>query len=184
MPLFADEQVKTRRLENDVKDLNESLRTQHNQVEEVTDWASEELDQTKLIKQGADRDLMQAMKTVTDVQAQLERVQGERNMLWDAMKPLALLFRRPEDGERRWVDIVRDIPNCFESYVQGVAKICIRNVLGTLRVLYLAVDLHQVAMYYEDEGHLATVEKAEIELNGLATSIANDLDLRMEKPHE
>jgi hypothetical protein len=37
-------------------------------------------------------------------------------MLWDTMKPLVLLFRRPEDGERRWMDIVRDIPNRFESY--------------------------------------------------------------------
>jgi predicted ATP-grasp superfamily ATP-dependent carboligase len=40
---FVDEQVKTQRLENEVKDLNESLRTQHNQAEEVTERASEEL---------------------------------------------------------------------------------------------------------------------------------------------
>jgi hypothetical protein len=39
-------------------------------------------------------------------------------------------------------------------------------------------------MYSEDEGHLAVVEKAKKELDGLATSIANDLDLRMEKPDE
>jgi hypothetical protein len=95
-----------------------------------------------------------------------------------------LLFRRPEDSERRWVDIVRDIPNRFESYVQGATKIYIRNVLGTLRVLYPAIDLHQVVVYYEDEGHLATVEKAKKEIDKLATSIANDLDLRMEKPDE
>jgi hypothetical protein len=105
-------------------------------------------------------------------------------MLCDAVKPLALLFHRPEDGERRWVDIVRDIPNRFESYVQGATKICIRNVLRTLRVLYPAIDLHQVAVYYEDEGHLVAMEKANKELDGLATSIANDLDLRMEKPDE
>jgi hypothetical protein len=48
-----------------VKDLNESLRTQHNQVEEVIERTSEELVQAKLIKRGADRDLMQAMKMVT-----------------------------------------------------------------------------------------------------------------------
>jgi hypothetical protein len=40
---FADEQVKTRRLEGKVKDLNESLRTQHNQAKEVTEWAIGEL---------------------------------------------------------------------------------------------------------------------------------------------
>jgi hypothetical protein len=50
-----------------VKDLNESLRTQHNQAEEVTERASEELAWAKLIKSGTNRYLMQAMKTVTDV---------------------------------------------------------------------------------------------------------------------
>jgi len=53
-------------------------------------------------------------------------------MLWEAMKPLALLFHRPEDSEKRWVDIVKEIPNHFESYVRGAAKVYIRNVLGTL----------------------------------------------------
>jgi undecaprenyl pyrophosphate synthase len=61
--------VKTQRLEGKVKDLNETLRTQHNQAEEVTERVSEDLAQAKLIKHGADRDLMQAMKTVTDMQA-------------------------------------------------------------------------------------------------------------------
>ena len=46
------------------------------------------------------------------------------------------------------------------------------------------MDLHQVATDYDDEGHLAVVERAEEELGGLATTIANDLDLRMEKPGE
>ena len=59
-----------------------------------------------------------------------------------------------------------------------------RNVLGTLRVLYLAMDLHQVATNYDDEGHLATMERAREEIDGLATTITNELDLRMEKPDE
>ena len=98
----------------------------------------------------------------------------ERNTLWEAMKPLALLFRWPEDGEKRWVDIVKDIPNRFESYVRGATKVCVRNVLNTLRVLYPAVDLHQVATDYDDEGHLAAVERAKEELYGLATTIIDE----------
>jgi hypothetical protein len=43
---------------------------------------------------------MQAMKMVTDIQALLERVPVERNILWDAMNPLTLRFHRPEDSER------------------------------------------------------------------------------------
>jgi len=100
------------------------------------------------------------------------------------MKPLALLFRRLEDSEKMWVDIVKEIPNRFESYVRGATKVCVRNVLNTLRVLYPAVDLHQVATDYDDEGHLAAVERAEEELDGLTTTITDELDLRMEKPDE
>ena len=108
------------------------------------------------------------------MKAQLERVEMERNVLWEAMKLLALLFCRLEDGEKRWVDIVKEIPNYFESYVRGTAKVYIQNVLSTLWVLYLAMDLHQVAMDYDDEGHLAAVERAEEELNRLATTITNE----------
>ena len=75
-------------------------------------------------------------------------------------------------------------PQRFESYVRGVTKVYVQNVLGTLRVLYLAVDLHQVAIDYDDEGHLAVVERAKDELDGLATTITDELDLRMEKPDE
>ena len=68
---------------------------------------------------------MQVLKSVTDMKDQLKRAQSEWNTLWEAMKPLALLFRRPEDGKRRWVDIVKEIPNRFESYVRGAAKVCV-----------------------------------------------------------
>ena len=82
------------------------------------------------------------------------------------------------------MDIVKDISNCFEGYVHGAAKVCVRNVLGMLRVLYPAVDLYQITMDYDDEGHLAAVERAEEQLNGLVTTITDELDLRMEKLDE
>ena len=79
---------------------------------------------------------------------------------------------------------MKDIPNRFESYVRGATKVCIRSVLGTLQVLYLAMDLHQVNTEYDDEGHLAAVERAKKALDGLTTTITDELDLRMEKPDE
>ena len=85
---------------------------------------------------------------------------------------------------RRWVAIVKQIPSQFEGYVHGATKVYVHNVLGTLWVLYLVVDLHQVTIDYDSEEHLATMERAEEELGGLATTIANDIDLRMEKPDE
>ena len=79
---------------------------------------------------------------------------------------------------------MKEIPNRFESYVCGATMVCIQNVLGTLWVLYPVVDLHQVDTDYDDESHLATMERAEEELDGLATTITDELDLRMEKPDE
>ena len=46
------------------------------------------------------------------------------------------------------------------------------------------MDLHQVIVEYDSEDHLAAVERAEEELDGLTTTIAKDLDLQMEKPDE
>ena len=118
---------------------------------------------------------------MTDMKTQLETVQVEHNTLWEAMKPLALLFHTPEDGERKWVYIVKQIPSRFEGYVHGATKVYVHNVLGTLWVLYLVVDLHQVTIDYDSEEHLATMERAKEQLDGLATIIIKDLDLRMEK---
>ena len=58
MVLFVEEQIRTRRLEDEVKELNEALRTKHNQTKEVTKQASGELARAKLIKWGANHDLM------------------------------------------------------------------------------------------------------------------------------
>ena len=79
---------------------------------------------------------------------------------------------------------MKDIPNRFKGYVRGVAKVCVRNVLGTLRVLYLTMDLHQVAIDYDNECHLTVMERPEEELDGLATTITDELDLRMKKSNE
>ena len=61
---------------------------------------------------------------------------------------------------------MKDIPNRFEGYVRGATKVCVRNVLGTLLVLYPAIDLQQITMDYDDKGHPTTVERAEEQLDG------------------
>ena len=48
------------------------VRTNHNQAEEVITRAEEELALAKLIRRGADRDLMQAQKTIQDLTGRLE----------------------------------------------------------------------------------------------------------------
>ena len=47
------------------------VRTNHNQAEEVITRVEEELTLSKLIRRGADRDLMQAQKTIQDLTGRL-----------------------------------------------------------------------------------------------------------------
>ena len=47
------------------------IRTSHNKAKEVITQAEEELMLAKLIRRGADRDLMQAQKTVEDLTSKL-----------------------------------------------------------------------------------------------------------------
>ena len=44
------------------------------------------------------------------------------------------------------------------------------------------MDLHQVTIEYDDEGHLTTMERAKEELDELTTTITDKSDLWMEKP--
>jgi hypothetical protein len=56
--LFIAEQAETNRMRSDLWAMTDTLRTKHNELEEVTELASEELAQGKLIRRGADQDLM------------------------------------------------------------------------------------------------------------------------------
>ena len=47
------------------------VRSSHNKVEEVITRAEEELALAKLIRRGADRDLVQAQKTIEDLSGKL-----------------------------------------------------------------------------------------------------------------
>jgi hypothetical protein len=55
-----------------------------------------------------------------------------------------------------------------------------KSVFGVyLELFECYIRLHQVITESDSEEHLAAMGRAEEELNGLATTIANELDLRM-----
>ena len=58
-----------------------TARNSHNRAEEVITRA-EELALAKLIRRGADRDLMQAQKTIQDLSSKLVTATENRNTLW------------------------------------------------------------------------------------------------------
>jgi hypothetical protein len=74
------------------------LRSKHNDLEEVTERASEELAQAKLIRCSADQDLMQALKSVKDLTAELGATRKENSDLWNAVHHVANFIRVREDA--------------------------------------------------------------------------------------
>jgi hypothetical protein len=51
----------------DIEDMKISIQSNHNRAEEVKAHAEEELARAQLIRLGADRDLVQRMKTIDDL---------------------------------------------------------------------------------------------------------------------
>jgi hypothetical protein len=72
--------------------MTDILRSKHNELEEVTKWVSEELARTKLIRHGADQDLVQALKSIKDLTTELEATQKENSDLWSTMHHVANLI--------------------------------------------------------------------------------------------
>ena len=78
--------------------MTDMLRIKHNELEEVTERASEELAWAKLIRRGADQDLVQVLKSVKDLSVELEATWKENVDLWSAMQHVANLIRALEDA--------------------------------------------------------------------------------------
>ena len=63
--------VEKQKLSEGVEEMKTLVRTSHNKAEEVITHAEEELALAKLIRRGADRDLVQAQKTIEDLSGRL-----------------------------------------------------------------------------------------------------------------
>ena len=63
--------VEKQKLSEGIEEMKTLVRTNHNRAEEVITRAEEELALAKLIRHGADRDLVQAQKTIEDLTSKL-----------------------------------------------------------------------------------------------------------------
>ena len=59
--------VEKQKLSEGLEEMKTTIRNSHNRAEEVIAYAEEELTLAKLIRRGADRDLVQAQKTIQDL---------------------------------------------------------------------------------------------------------------------
>ena len=84
----------------------------HNRAEEVITRA-EELALAKLIRHGADRDLVQAQKTVEVLTGKLATATENWNALWKYFRSVADLLRTPADDGQPWAQFIPQVPTCF-----------------------------------------------------------------------
>ena len=63
--------VEKQKLSEGIEEMKITVRNCHNRAEEVITHAEEELALAKLIRRGADRDLVQAQKTIEDLSSRL-----------------------------------------------------------------------------------------------------------------
>jgi hypothetical protein len=81
----------------DIEDMKISVRSSHNRAEEVKARAEEEIARVELIRLGADRDLVQGMKTIDDLSKKLATSDQRFATLWKSFKTVAKLLRTSED---------------------------------------------------------------------------------------
>ena len=73
------------------------VRNSHNRAKEVITRAKEELTLAKLIRRGADRDLVHAQKTIEDLSGKLATATENWKALWKSFRSVADALRTPAD---------------------------------------------------------------------------------------
>jgi hypothetical protein len=84
----------------DIEDIEIYVQSSHSRAEEVKAHAEEELALAKLIRRGADRDLMQVQKSVEDLSQKLAVSDQRFTTLWKSFKTVAKLLRTSKDDGR------------------------------------------------------------------------------------
>jgi hypothetical protein len=84
---------------NDIEDIKISVQSNHNRTEEVKARAKE-LIRAQLIRLGADRDLVQGIKTIENLSKKLAMSDQRFATLWKSFKAVAKLLQTSEDDGR------------------------------------------------------------------------------------
>ena len=87
--------VEKQKLSEGIEEMKITVRNSHNRAEEVITRAEEELTLAKLIRRGADRDLVQVQKTIEDLTSKLATATENWNALW---KIISVSSRSPPDS--------------------------------------------------------------------------------------
>ena len=98
--------VENQKLSEGIEEMKTLVRTSHNKAEEVITQAEEELTLAKLIRHGADRDLVQAQKSVEDLTGKLATATKNWKALWKSFRSVADLLWTSADDGHSWAQFI------------------------------------------------------------------------------
>ena len=90
------------KLSESIDEMKALVRSSHNKAEEVITHAKEELALAKLIRRGADIDLVQAQKTIEDLSGRLATATENWKALWKSFRSVADVLQTPVDDGQSW----------------------------------------------------------------------------------
>ena len=160
------------------------VHTIHNKADEIITRAKEELALAKLIRRGADRDLMQVQKTIEAQTGKLTMATKNQNALWKSFWSVADLLRTPTDDGQSWAQFIPQVLTRFQEFMKRCAQLCTGNVLAQVRVLASEVPLSKIAEEAESQEYLEAVEKVEPEVEDLARRIVDNLNIDISSPDD
>jgi hypothetical protein len=99
--------------------------------------------------------------------------------LWKSFKTIAKLLRTSKDDGRTWGDFIPLISERLQSFVKNEVQTCVKNILACIHVLALSVPLEKIMEDTDDDNYLDSIEKAEPEVEDLATLNAGKLDIQL-----
>ena len=175
-----------------------TLRTSQNQAESVSSSSDIKLKeaqdlfaQAKLIRSGADRDLVQALKSVQDLQEKLAAAhdqfralqtkltgaQDQFRALYEAVKPIIAAVCHQEDFAQGLRGIIPVLSTRFFEFVKGGFYRCVNNVISFIRVATPDAPLQQIVDPSVTAEFAQRWDEAKVELGGLTDQILEQMDV-------
>ena len=176
-----------REKENWLKDreaMTDALRTSQNQVESVSTLADLKLQeaqylfaQAKLMRAGADRDLVQAIKSIKDLHAKLKAAHEKFQALYAAVAPIIASVCQREDRDLGLGGIIPVLSSRFYDFVKGGFHRCINNVVSYVRIVAPDAPLERITKASVTAEFSRQWEEAKVELSRLSDQILDQMNV-------
>jgi len=109
------------------------------EVKQLLEDANCRVDQADLIRQGADRDMLQATQSVQRLNAENERLRQEANQLMENNSQLMrcispIVQAMTEPGDTSFLQSLTQLPARFPNYVRGLIREVLVRVIASVLV--------------------------------------------------